>query len=149
MNSPSAAQEAERYFHNEIPITRAMGLRVEVCDENQFIVAAPVNLNSNHLRTGFGGSINAVATLAGYGLLWSALRDEKAHVVVAESSIRFLRPVRKTIHAACSRPGPERWVAFQDHLKQKGKASINLKVTVVEEGEHAADFEGKFVTRLE
>ena len=52
-----------------------MGVRVVAHDENGFIVEAPVALNSNHLRTAFGGSINAVATLAAYGLLWLELRE--------------------------------------------------------------------------
>ena len=78
-----------------------MGLRVVAHGASGFVVEAPVALNSNHLRTAFGGSINAVATLAAYGFLWLELNDAAAHVVVAESSIRFLRPVRETIRAIC------------------------------------------------
>ena len=139
--------DAEQYFHQQIPITRAMGLRVVAHDENEFVVEAPVTLNSNHLGTGFGGSINAVATLAAYGLLWLALRDHAAHVVVAESSIRFLRPVHETIRAICRRPDPEEWTAFQIRFAEKGKARITLRVNVVEEGQTAAEFEGCFVAR--
>jgi hypothetical protein len=43
--------DAEEYFHQQIPITRAMGVRVVVHNENEFIVEAPVALNSNHLGT--------------------------------------------------------------------------------------------------
>jgi thioesterase domain-containing protein len=143
-----ALRDAEQYFHEQIPITRAMGVRVVAHDESGFAVEAPVALNSNHLRTGFGGSINAVATLAAYGLLWVELRDPAVHVVVAESSIRFLRPVRTVIHAICSRPGRDEWAAFQTRFAEKGKARVTLRVNVVEEGETAAEFEGIFVARL-
>src|SRR4026208_1626929 len=95
---------AEKFLHEQIPITRAMGLRVVARDEKEFVVEAPVALNSNHLRTAFGGTISAVAPLAAYGFLWLALRESGVHVVVAESSIRFLRPVRETIRASCLRP---------------------------------------------
>ncbi|MEY2577213.1 MAG: hypothetical protein QOI49_37, partial [Verrucomicrobiota bacterium] len=44
-----------------------MGVRVVANDESGFVIEAPVAFNSNHLRTAFGGSINAVATLAAYG----------------------------------------------------------------------------------
>ena len=138
---------AEKFLHEQIPITRAMGVRVVAHDENGFAVEAPVALNSNHLRTGFGGSINAVATLAAYGFLWVELREPAVHVVVAESSIRFLRPVRTMIHAICPRPGPEEWAAFQSRFAEKGKARIALRVNVVEEGQTAAEFEGTFVAR--
>jgi thioesterase domain-containing protein len=138
--------DAEEYFHQQIPITRAMGVRVVAHDESQFVVEAPVTLNSNHLGTAFGGSINAVATLAAYGLVWLGLRDNAVHVVVAESSIRFLHPVRDTIRAICRRPEAE-WAAFQTRFAGKGKARITLSVTVMEAGQTAAEFEGIFVAR--
>lgn len=124
-----------------------MGVRVVAHDENEFIVEAPVALNSNHLGTAFGGSINAVATLAAYGLVWLELRDHAVHVVVAESSIRFLLPVRETIRAICPRPDSAEWAAFQARFAGKGKARITLRVNVVEEGQTAAEFEGIFVAR--
>jgi thioesterase domain-containing protein len=140
---------AERFFHEQIPITRAMGLRVIAHDETGFVVEAPVALNSNHLRTGFGGSINAVATLAAYGLLWLELNDAAVHVVVAESSIRFLRPVRETIRAHCLRPAADELEAFRAQFAAKGKARIALRVKVIEAGETAAEFAGTFVARAQ
>jgi thioesterase domain-containing protein len=138
---------AEKFFHEQIPITRAMGLRVVVNDERGFTVEAPVALNSNHLRTAFGGSINAVATLAAYGLLWLEMNDPAVHVVVAESSVRFLRPVREKIRAICLRPLANDLAAFRTQLVEKGKARIVLRVNVTEAGQIAAEFEGIFVAR--
>lgn len=139
--------DAEKFFHEQIPITRAMGLRVVSNDERGFTVEAPVALNSNHLRTAFGGSINAVATLAAYGFLWLELNEAAAHVVVAESSIRFLRPVRETIRATCLRPSEESLAMFRDEFGRKQKARITLRVNVTEAGEIAAEFEGRFLAR--
>lgn len=147
MKEETALREAEEYFHQQIPLTRAMGVRVVSHDENGFVIEAPVALNSNHLRTAFGGSINALATLAAYGLLWLELGDRAAHVVVAESSIRFLQPVRETIRAICRRPEREEWNAFQTRFAGKGKARIALRANVVEADRTAAVFEGIFVAR--
>src|SRR4051812_47227492 len=141
-------REAEKFLHEQIPITRAMGLRVVASDENGFTVEAPVALNSNHLRTAFGGSINAVATLAAYGFLWMELNETAAHVVVAESSIRFLRPVRETIRATCVRPDANTLGAFRAQFGENRKARITLRVTVTEAGERAAEFEGRFAARI-
>jgi thioesterase domain-containing protein len=138
---------AEKFLHEQIPITRAMGLRVIANDERGFTVEAPVALNSNHLRTAFGGSINAVATLAAYGLLWLEMNDPAVHVVVAESSVRFLRPVRETIRAVCLRPPANDLAAFRTQLVEKGNARIVLRVNVTEAGQIAAEFEGMFVAR--
>ena len=137
-------QAAEKFFHEKIPLTRAMGVRV-VCEAaNHFAVEAPLALNFNHLHTAFGGSINAVATLAGYGFLWLELRGT-AHVVIANSAIRFLRPVRKTIRAVCQRPTATEWKNFREILRHKEKSRITLRVLVEEDGSRAAEFEGVFV----
>ena len=138
---------AEKFLHEQIPITRAMGLRAVASDQSGFTVEAPVALNSNHLRTAFGGSINAVATLAAYGFLWMELNDAAAHVVVAESSIRFLRPVRETIRATCLRPDANSFATFRNQFAERQKARISLRVHVTEAGEIAAEFEGRFVAR--
>src|SRR3984893_2943645 len=132
--------DAEQYFHQQIPITREMGVRVVAHDENQFIVEAPVALNFNHLRTAFGGSINAVATLAAYGLLWLGLREHAVHVVVAESSIRFLPAVRETIRATLLRPAHDEWAAFQTRYAEKGQANNTLRLTGMEARQAAAEF---------
>ena len=141
--------DAEKFFHEQIPITRAMGVRVVANDDGGFAIEAPVALNSNHLRTAFGGSINAIATLAAYGLLWLELHDPAVHLVVAESSIKFLRPVRETIRAVCLRPDPDAWKIFLTTFRNIGKARINLRVNVLEEGKTAAEFQGTFVARSE
>jgi thioesterase domain-containing protein len=147
MDERTSLLNAEKFLHEQIPITRAMGLRVVANDDRGFTVEAPVALNSNHLRTAFGGSINAVATLAAYAFLWVEINDAAAHVVVAESSIRFLRPVRETIRATCLRPDAESLAEFRVLFTEKGKAAITLRVKVTEAGETSADFQGRFVAR--
>lgn len=136
----------EEYFHKKIPLTRAMGVRVIEHPGGSFAVEAPVLPNHNHLDTAFGGSINAVATLAGYGLLWIELRgDSRIHVVVAESSIRFLRPVRETIRATCTPPSEAEWSSFKTALATTGKARLTVQVLVEEGGALAARFTGVFM----
>ena len=147
--TPAATEDviraAEKFFHERIPLTRAMGLRVVRDQAHGFAIEAPVALNYNHLHTAFGGSINAVATLAGYGFLWLALRDEAVQVVLGASSIRFLQPVRESIRAVCIEPEPGELAVFRERLRDKGKAGITLRVRVEENGILAADFEGEFV----
>ena len=145
MKTPDELREAEEYFHRQIPLTRAMGVRVSAGHDGAFVVTAPVALNYNHLQTAFGGSINAVATLAAYGFLWIQLREEAAHVVVAESSIRFLQPVRETIRAICSNPDAQQLAEFRATLRARGKAKIALHVRVEEDNTPAAEFTAAFV----
>ena len=136
---------AEQFLHSRIPLTRAMGVRVVASNDTGFVVEAPVALNSNHLQTAFGGSINAVATLAGYGLLWLEIRHQPADVVIRESTIRFHHPIREVIRATCARPQAETLAAFHETFRSKGKARITLQVRVEEDGRVVAELEGTFV----
>ncbi len=144
MNEDSLHQ-AEKFLHARIPLTRAMGLRVLSDGDHTFAIEAPVALNHNHLQTAFGGSINAVATLAGYAFLWLELREESAHVVIRASSIRFLRPVRESIRAVCEKISPRGLEAFRAGFRESGKARIQLQVRVEEKGILAARFNASFV----
>ena len=71
-----------------------MGVHVERFDESALILTAPLAPNHNHLGTAFGGSLATLATLAGYTLLWLELGDRESHIVIQESQIRYLAPVR-------------------------------------------------------
>lgn len=122
-----------------------MGVRVRPDGNDGFAVEAPVALNYNHLHTAFGGSINAIATLAGYTLLWLELRFEFAHVVISASSIRFLKPIRTSIRAVCQKPTHDCLQAFRARFQERGKASIHLHVQVTESQLVAARFEATFV----
>ena len=138
-------RETEDFFHEQIPITRAMGVRVEAYDGHQLTLTAPLALNHNHLGTAFGGSLSAMATLAGYGLLWLELQDRTCHLVVRESSISFRRPVRKEIRAICRLPDAGALSAFKAKFAQKAKARIRLAVTIEEDGQVAVEFQGTFI----
>ncbi len=116
-----------------------------LADAHRFVVEAPVALNHNHLQTGFGGSINAVATLAAYGSLWVRLRELASEIVIQESSIRFRRPVTRTIRAICELTAGTRLQAFVHELETRGRARIELFVVVEENGVTAAEFRGIFV----
>ncbi len=145
MIESDALPDAEEFFHQKIPLTRTMGVRVVSHGASGFAIEAPVALNHNHLQTAFGGSINSVATLAAYAFVWFELRERKAEVVVAESSIRFLAPIRQTIRGICTLPDPELLAGFRSEFAGSGKARISLRVVVEENGVTAADFRGTFV----
>ncbi len=137
--------EAENFFHERIPLTLAMGLRVVADPVHDFAIEASVALNYNHLHTAFGGSINAIATLAGYGFLWLNLRDLGVHVVVGSSSIRFVQPVHEQIRAVCLAPTSAHYDTFRERLRMKGKSRITLQIRVEDGGDLKAEFEGVFV----
>lgn len=145
MQSESVLRETEQFFHEQIPLTRAMGVRVESYDGEQLILTAPLDRNHNHLGTAFGGSLSVMATLAGYGLIWLELGDRQCHLVIRDSSMNYHRPVKNDIRAICRRPEGQLLTAFKEQFLKKGKARIRLEVTIEEAGEKAVDFSGTYV----
>jgi thioesterase domain-containing protein len=147
MSTGEQQRATEAFLHEKIPLTRAMGVQVASCDDDEGVVlTAPISANHNHLGTAFGGSLAALMMLAGYALLWLELRNAEAHVVVSETRMKFRRPVRGEIRATCRRPETAVLEKFLADFAAKGKARIGLSVVVTGEGEsEAAVFEGTYV----
>src|SRR5829696_2656815 len=70
------ARQLEATLHRQIPLTRAMQLRVQDFDGHELRIAAPLGPNVNQHTTAFGGSLAAATTLAGWGMVWLILRDK-------------------------------------------------------------------------
>lgn len=145
MTDTKLLAETEQFLHQQIPITRAMGVRVETYDEEKLILSAPLEPNHNHLGTAFGGSLSAIATLAGYALLWLELGDREAHIVVRESSIDYHHPVRGEIRAIAKRPARAALAGFQAKYRKAGKARITLPVSIEHEQRECVSFTGVYV----
>jgi thioesterase domain-containing protein len=145
MTTAAALSETEAYLYAKIPITRAMGAKVESYDGGSLVMTAPLEVNHNHLGTAFGGSLAAVATLAGYALLWLKLGDRESHIVIRKSSTEYLRPVRKEIRAICHAPSDTAFRAFQTTFARAGKARLWLEVSVEEDGEVCMTYRGLYV----
>src|SRR5215211_8197944 len=109
----SLVEQIQELLHTKIPITRAMGVRVEDYDGERLTLSAPLEANVNHLGTAFGGSLHALAVLSGYGLLWLELRDTECDIVIRDSTISYDRPVRGVLRAACVRPEEKTLDAFK------------------------------------
>jgi len=142
-----AAEGLQKTLNHEIPITRPMGLDVKSYDGHQLVLTAPLSKNINHKSTAFGGSINTIMTLAGWGLIHLLLEEHEiadCRVVIQNSSVRYLKPVHDDIKAACSKP-PEETERFIEQLNQRGKARLELSSQVVQDGEIAASYVGRYV----
>lgn len=141
----TSAADLERFLHEKIPLTVAMGVHVEECDDTRLVLTAPLEPNHNHLGTAFGGSLHAMTTLAGYSLLWWILREPQAHIVIRESTVRYDKAVESTLRATCLAPATGELSRFRETLKKKGKARISLTSTIGDTTQPAVHFHGVFV----
>ena len=141
----------ELFLHEMIPLAKAMEVGVELSDDQSLVLKAPKEQNKNSLNTAFGGSLVSLATLAGYGVVWELMKNEKESgkaewsIVVKESRAAYRRPVIGDIRAICERPAQAVIAEFKDALSRYGKAKLKLHAKVVEEGETAVDVNAAFV----
>jgi thioesterase domain-containing protein len=144
------AQALQETLDHEIPLTGHIGLRVAEYDGERLTLSAPLAPNINHKATAFAGSLNAVATLTGWGLVWLILRerDLRGTIVISESTARYRLPVRGDFRATCHIPQPETVQQFVETMRRRGKGRLALTIDMFDDhsGEQpAVSFTGSYV----
>ncbi len=145
------SQALQATFEHEIPITRQIGLEVAAYDGARLTLRAPLVPNVNHKSTAFAGSLNAVATLAGWGLVWLLLRERglRGTIVIHESSSQYRLPVRDDFQAICSMPDAQQVETFIAALRRRGKARLALSANILDGDRVAVAFSGSYVAFLD
>lgn len=145
----TSARGLTAFLHEQIPFSRAMGMRAVENNAQRLVLEAPLGPNRNHLGTAFGGSLQALPTLACYGVLWTVLREAKVegHVVVKRAHATFHEPVAGTLRATCQRPPAAEVHEFLAALQRHGKARMELHAVVAGStpAKPAVKFSGSFV----
>lgn len=142
----SLIQEINDYLNYHVPLCRAMQVRLERCDDAGLALVAPLAPNLNDKGIAFGGSMAAIASLTGWALTTVTLREhgESAEIVITDSTLKFLRPVREDIVAECARPDPTVAENFIERYRQRGKARWTVEVVIRADGEPALTFSGQY-----
>jgi len=140
------AQNLEAFLRGEIPLAKAMNLRIERCDQQGLELFAPLADNFNDKGTGFAGSIASVAALAGWAWVTCLLRDQLSDhdVALYWSEMHYDKPVRSDFTGICQAPDAIDTAAFIEQLQKKGKAKLELSVEVHDDQVLAARFQGKY-----
>lgn len=137
-------KELELFLHEKIPMSRAMGVQVERCDEVIQLRAALLE-NQNHMGTAFGGSLNTLMILAAYCRLFVMIGGQ-GHVVLKTSSAEFLKPVKETLVAVSLPPDPKAADEFLKTYRKKNRARILLQSEIrLSDGSVACRLQGEFV----
>jgi thioesterase domain-containing protein len=138
-------KEIEKYLHQYIPISYAMGIQVISASFQEVTLFAPFTNNINHKKTVFGGSLHAVATLACWSLLHLNLQDlNPLDLVITHSNVKYLFPVTTDFQAQCQIPEREVWQRFLKILTLKGKSRIDLQAKIFQNEQLAVDYQGTF-----
>ena len=142
----------ERYLHAQIPVSRAMGVRVVRSDRSGVLLRAPLAPNINHRQTFFGGSAAALATLAAWGLAHERLLEQAGldvHLVIQRSSMEYLEPAAAEVEAECASPSDKEWERLVRSVRRWGKGRIELEVQLRAQDAVIGSFTGSFVAFTE
>lgn len=148
MSSPDVPETLlERYLHEQIPLSAAMGTRVRMATPERVQLAAPLAPNVNHNETAFGGSAAALATLSAWALLH--LRIERAglhaRLVIQRSRMEYEQPIPGDFDAVCHFADEVAWARFRATLVRRGRARLTLRAYLLHDARQMAAFEGDFV----
>jgi thioesterase domain-containing protein len=140
-------RDLERYLHEQIPLSKAMGVKVARASAARVELSAPFAPNINHLETVFGGSASAVAILAAWALLHVRLEEAglSSHVVIQRNTMAYERPLTGDFTAVSTFEDAATWERFLNMLKRKQRARISITARLLSRGEKTGEFEGDFV----
>lgn len=133
--------------YQAMPPVAAMAIHAVAWDGQRLRLAAPLAANVNDKGTVFGGSMASIATLAAWGLLTLRLGEAglKAEVYVADSQLRYLKPLVADLAAEAWLADDTDWEAFLRSYRERGRARAQLLARVLDPaGEAVAEFSGRF-----
>lgn len=141
---PDWCTELQKTWHEEIPISDTMGIRITQYTGREFETSATLSRNINVHGTMFAGSIYSLATLTCWGLLHLQLRERQLQgaVVLADGQIHYHKPISREPRALA------RLSAMTGDLSslEVGKnARMTLKSQVFDGDKPVAEFTGQFV----
>ena len=125
-----------------------MGVAVLEASPERVALEAPLSpTNLNHRSTAFGGSVAALAILAGWTVVHLRLRAEglAAQTVIQTSSVEYDAPIQGDFRATSEPVPAHAWSRFVRGITKHGRGRLIVTVHVTAGAETAATFTGSYV----
>lgn len=137
----------QRYLHEHIPLSAAMGVSVVHQSVESVVLAAPLQPNINHRDSVFGGSASALAILSAWSLVHTRLESAgiRSRLVIQRNAVEYSKPIFGEFSASATLKEPANWPLFLRMLERRGRARISVESVLLYEGQAAGTFDGDFV----
>lgn len=144
IKNPQWCLDLQNIWHQQIPITQLMGIRVFQYTGDTFETRASLNPNMNLHGTMFAGSIYSLATLTGWGLVHLMMKEQKidGSIVLADANIHYHKPVTELPRSVAKFENVSG--SFEPIVEGK-KARIKVSVEVLDDTVPVAQFDGEYV----
>ena len=140
---PKWCKELQETWHEQIPITEHMGIKLHQYTERTIETRASLNKNINLHGTMFAGSIYSLATLTGWGMLFLQLKQKglRGEIVLGDANIHYHKPVTMQPRGICN---IESVRAKFDFLLKGKKCPASLNVEIYDGDQSVAEFTAQY-----
>lgn len=140
-------QQFLNWLHRSIPLSSAMQIERLEYDGQTLEMYAPLAPNVNDKGTGFGGSISALATLAGWSITTLYLREQglDCDVVIADVRQSYKAPTKGAFSARVRLPGDADLSHLLSRISERGRGRLDLEIEVLCNGVQTFLMQGRYV----
>ncbi len=130
-------------WHDTIPISEQMGIKLHQFTGRTLETRASLNKNINLHGTMFAGSVFSLATLTGWGMIFLKLKEKglSGDIVLGDGNIHYHKPITMQPRALCN---IESLSGKFDSLSKSKKCQIKLNVSILDGDSAVAEFSGVF-----
>ncbi len=139
--------ELQVYLYEQIPMAKALGILVKKVELKCIILQAPLDVNINHKKTVFGGSLYSIATLACWSLAFLNAKqlNIKCEIVISKGEIDYKSSVTGDFEVTCQIEDEKAYAQFCDRLTKRNLSRLSLTAQIQEKGLIAVEYKGDFV----
>lgn len=143
MLHPKWCKLLQRTWHDTIPISEQMGIKLHQYTGRTLETRASLNKNINLHGTMFAGSIFSLATLTGWGMIFLQLKEKglDGEIVLGDGNIHYHKPITMQPRALCN---IESLAGKFELLSKHKKCNIKLSVAILDGDSAVAEFTGVF-----
>jgi thioesterase domain-containing protein len=135
------------HLHEQFPLAKYMQVKVESWENSTLRITAPLAPNVNHSDTAFGGSISTLGILAGYTLIYIALKERQIsnRIMIQNSNTDYRRPIDADLTAVATLPAGEVLEEFLEGLRRKRRARLSVEAQILSDKVPAAVHTGIYL----
>jgi thioesterase domain-containing protein len=143
MLHPKWCKLLQNTWHDTIPISEQMGIKLHQYTGRTLETRASLNKNINLHGTMFAGSIFSLATLTGWGMIYLQLKEKglEGEIVLGDGNIHYHKPITMQPRAICN---IESLSGKFESLDKNKKCQIKLNVAILDGDNAVAEFSGVF-----
>lgn len=140
---PNWCQQLQDTWHETIPISEQMGIKLHQYTGNTLEARASLNKNINLHGSMFAGSIYSLATLTGWGMIFLQLKQRglPGDIVLGDGNIHYHKPVTQQPRAICN---IETLDGNFNRVERNQKCRLKLQVNIKDGDRPVAEFMGTY-----